>query len=245
MKKSKNGLLPIEKDLSSSKGFGILSDDEELDEEIIDLEEIVEMGFQERSKWERIDLEEEILDADGDLDLSDFEAEGHGGRDNGVLRDDLLKDLALDEDLDAPGRVEEEPKPSIVGGRDKSARGRSADDLADSGSPDLEEELDLLFQEEEKDDFEKLLASNLSIPEGSGTREEPPGLQSERVPPAPLVQAVAPAARPTELPDIEGIVEQIEARLVQAVRDIVEARLPGIVQALLREEIENLKKDLS
>jgi len=45
-------------------------------------------------------------------------------------------------------------------------------------------------------------------------------------------------------PSIEDFVEQIEARLIETVQQIVESRLPDIVRTLLQEEIERVKKEL-
>ena len=244
MKKPKNGLLPKEKDLNSSKGFGILSNEEDLDDEIIDLEDIVELGFQERGKQQRIDLEENILDADGDLDLSDLDEDLYG-KDDDALEDDLLKELACDEELDSVGGVEEDSGPAVGAMKESLAEEFSLDDADEGSSRDLDEDLDLLLEEEEKDDFEKLLETEMSKPEVPEMKEKLRDPQLDQAPVTPLVQEASREANLSEPPDIEGIVDQIESRLVQAVRDIVEARLPGIVQALLREEIENLKKDLT
>jgi hypothetical protein len=45
------------------------------------------------------------------------------------------------------------------------------------------------------------------------------------------------------LPSVDGFVAQIEERLLTAVRDLVEARLPQIVRDVLKEEIERLKNE--
>ena len=42
---------------------------------------------------------------------------------------------------------------------------------------------------------------------------------------------------------LDEFVTQIEQRLLETVREIVEARLPEIVQRVIREEIERLKSD--
>lgn len=43
---------------------------------------------------------------------------------------------------------------------------------------------------------------------------------------------------------IEDLVQQIENRLIEAVQQVVEVKLPDIVRTLLREEIERVKKEL-
>ena len=45
------------------------------------------------------------------------------------------------------------------------------------------------------------------------------------------------------LPSVDGFVAQIEDRLLTAVRELVEAKLPEIVRDVLREEIERLKNE--
>lgn len=68
-----------------------------------------------------------------------------------------------------------------------------------------------------------------------------PDVDAEAVapPPAPTVAAAAGAPEPA----IEDLVRQIEMRLVEAVQQVVAARLPDIVRGLLREEIERIKKE--
>jgi hypothetical protein len=64
---------------------------------------------------------------------------------------------------------------------------------------------------------------------------------------AAVPEAPAPAIPvPEAIPDrqLEDLVVQIESKLIEAIREIVEARLPGIVETVLREEIERLKKEL-
>jgi len=244
MKKTKNGPLSKEKDLNSSKGFGKISDDEDLDGEIIDLEDIVELGFSEQGKRERIDLDQNILDADGDLDLSDLDEDLYG-KDNEALEEDLLKELAFDEELDSVGGVEEDSGPPAGAMKPGLAEGPSFDAADEVAPRDLDDDLDLLFEEEEKDDFEKLMEKELSKPEVPESKKDPHTPREEPVPVAPPVQKSALAGKPSEPPDVEGIVDQIESRLIEAVREMVEARLPSIVEAFLREEIEKLKKELA
>jgi hypothetical protein len=43
---------------------------------------------------------------------------------------------------------------------------------------------------------------------------------------------------------VDELVSRIEARLLASVREIVEARLPDVVRAVLNEEIEKIKKDM-
>lgn len=83
---------------------------------------------------------------------------------------------------------------------------------------------------------------------------EPPVAAPVFVPEIPVAAPVAqevpvpevPAPSQGAVPDrqIEELVTQIESRLIAVVRELVEARLPGIVETVLREEIERLKEDL-
>jgi len=86
----------------------------------------------------------------------------------------------------------------------------------------------------------------------------PPALVAEPVvPPAGTVEVMAPVVSEPEVPapktvspepiseaQLEDLASRIESKLLEAVREIVEARLPGIVEAVLREEIDRLKKEL-
>lgn len=244
MKKMKSGPLSKEKDLNSSKGFETISDDEDLDGDIIDLEDIVELGFPEQGKRQRIDLEENILDADGDLDLSDLDEDLYG-KDNEVLEDDLLKELAFDEAFDSTGGVEEDTGPPAGAMKPRLAVGPSLDAVGEAAPGELDDDPDLLFEVEEKDDFEKLLEKGLSKPEVPELKKDPRAPGPEPVPVAAPAQESPVEGKPSETPDVEGIVDSIESRLIEAMREMVEARLPGIVEAVLREEIEKLRKELA
>jgi len=87
----------------------------------------------------------------------------------------------------------------------------------------------------------------------------PPELVAEPVvPPVGTVEVMAPVVSEPEVPapktispepiseaQLEDLASRIESKLLEAVREIVEARLPGIVEAVLREEIDRLKKELA
>jgi hypothetical protein len=93
-------------------------------------------------------------------------------------------------------------------------------------------------------------------PEVSAPPEEPSVPEEAQpaifVPPvtAPVVEELEPEASATAVPTsvetgvpLDDFVVQIENRLVDAIREIVEARLPEIVRIVLREEIARLKSD--
>lgn len=60
----------------------------------------------------------------------------------------------------------------------------------------------------------------------------------------PVEKPVEEAAEGDPEPSIEDLVQRIETRLLEAVQQAVEARLPDIVRNLLREEIERVKKEM-
>lgn len=89
----------------------------------------------------------------------------------------------------------------------------------------------------------------------SDTTEELPEVPETPEPAAPAVAAKAPELEgpvpvaPGQLqevpiepePSLEDFMTQLEGRLLDTVRELVEARLPEIVRTVLREEIERLK----
>ena len=86
-------------------------------------------------------------------------------------------------------------------------------------------------------------APDLFADSGEGTHEEPAGEAEASIPeetalPAFSQPVEAPAATDVSLDDF---VAQIESRLLDTVREMVESRLPEIVRMVLREEIERLK----
>ena len=53
-----------------------------------------------------------------------------------------------------------------------------------------------------------------------------------------------PGERPAEVSDsLDEFIAQIESRLVDAIREVVESRLPEMVRTILKEEIERLKNE--
>jgi hypothetical protein len=87
-----------------------------------------------------------------------------------------------------------------------------------------------------------LLSSDTSeVPEDAAPTAEAEALGLEETSPPPVIEPMAaPADRDVSLDDF---VAQIESKLLDTVREVVEARLPEIVRALLREEIERMKSD--
>jgi len=75
----------------------------------------------------------------------------------------------------------------------------------------------------------------------------PPGTVEVMAPVVSEPEVLAPktvSPEPISEAQLEDLASRIESKLLEAVREIVEARLPGIVEAVLREEIDRLKKEL-
>ncbi len=199
-----------------SKGLGIDFDD--MDDEVIDLEEIVELpgGGDE----DHLDFDVELLDAESDLDLTDLDTKLSDGETDDLLSEDILKEFSFSEEEDL--------------------------------EPDMEKELGLDMKRAGGKNFETMVDFDDDILAGLGKEAEGSSLADmdfsmEPPPPkaaAPAAAKAAPVGRPPGGPSMDEVVSRIEDRLVEAVREIVEARLPEIVRDVLREEIDRLKAEL-
>lgn len=201
--------------LVSSKSFEAEFD--ELDEEIIELDdEIIELPANGVEDDEEPAFDVEILDTDRQLDLKESEGKMESEEDF-LLEDDLLKELPFFQDQPS----EAEPA--------KSAAGVQAE-------PKVEELAPELFSDTGEEVPEAPRAPEHPAPVGEA---EAPGFEET------LLAAVSqPLETPAE-PDtsLEDFMAQLESRLLDTVRELVEARLPEIVRTVLREEIERLKTD--
>lgn len=214
--------------LVSSKSFDAEFD--ELDEEIIELDdEIIELPANGSEDDEGPAFDVEILDAERQLDLKGSEGKIES-EEEFLLDDDLLKELPFFQDQptesepaksEAATRVEPEPPPSAA-----------------EAQPEPEPELDVAA-----------LAPEL-FSDTSETVPDFPAAPQVSAPAAPVTEAVMAAAvsSPREIPaepetSLEDFLTQIESRLLESVRELVEARLPEIVRVVLREEIERLQTD--
>jgi len=199
--------------LVSSKSFEAEFD--ELDDEIIELDdEIIDFPANGVEDHEEPGFDVEILDTDRQLDLKENE-EKMESEEEFLLEEDLLKELPFFQDEPAKSKPARSP-----------ARMPAEPTLA---SP-----------------AEMLL---------SDTTEELPEVPETPEPAAPAVAAKAPELEepvpvaPGQLPEVpiepepslEDFMTQLEGRLLDTVRELVEARLPEIVRTVLREEIERLK----
>jgi hypothetical protein len=238
MRKSKRSITWEEPSAgSSNKKLDAEMDD--LDEEIIDLEEIVEPRADAIEEDDELAFDVEILDAEAGLGFGDFESKVES-EDDFLLEDDLLKELPFFQDLKA------EPKPpqETVVAREKTEE--FALELL-PGSPEgaLEEaagSAQMSAVEEAKPDefaLDPLQEAREGVLEEVASGGEP--LAAEDTKPEDPSEPTAPPAEASV--SLEEFVSQIESRLVEAVREIVESRLPEIVRTALREEIERLKNN--
>jgi len=242
MKKPKRTFEWEEDDLDSSNKGGIDLEDM-LDEEVIDLEEIVELPDGADDDEDQMNLDVELLDAEPDLDMGDLDSKLAGGDDD-HLGDDLLKEFSLGGDSRSDSK--KGGNPGILG-KDMDEDLLKDFSFADSDS-DTDEKLfgmEMNSSKEESakgddDDFEALMRM------GDALFSEP--AREATVATVAAAGAVAGAvagagSAQIESSSLDALVSQIENRLTEVVREVVEEKLPGIVQTMLREEIDRLKKE--
>ena len=253
MKKSKRSFDLEEKEPASSKDAGIGFDLDDEEDEILDLEDIFELPDEESEDDDGLDVE--ILDAD--LDESDektpFDEEDAFGKDfmKGSASDgkrekpapargakpapkepeeDILKDLSFLEDLesesDSPKKGDEEEDLLKGLSFDEPKSGAAKDDDLSGGIIDAA-------------DLEALLS------EIDDAKPAAPAAAEPAAPVAPPKPAVSAPAVDLGASALDDFVAQIEAKLVDTVREMVESRLPEIVRTVLREEIEKLKDEMN
>jgi len=201
----------------------------------IELEESPPSSSQDFSA-ELDELDEEIIDLEEVIDpLSDevegdepaFDAEILDAEQSLDLKDlgskiDAEEDLLLEDDLmkELPFFQNEKAEPEVT-------------PTAESAGEKLDEsDLDLFIGKTTAafDEAEPLL----------------PGEAEPKVSTPSMESSVAPAAESAAAlsASLDDFIAQIENKLIEAARDIVESRLPEIVRTVLREEIEKLKADL-
>ena len=186
------------------------------DDEVIDLEDIIEMPDSPIDEDEDLDLDVEMLDVDSDREPLPRTAV------QPPVEEELQGLGPEEEDLSElmEGEPEEDEllfEPAAPGGLEKPSTGRSEP---------------LLFDDEE--------ASLLAEAEDAISGE-------------PVATAAAPAKVPAgaSIPYdadfsqmAEQLIGQLESRLQEHIRLVVESKLPDIVKLIIYEEIEKLKKEL-
>lgn len=232
----------------------------DLDEdEIIDLEDVIELPDRAR-EVEELNLDVELLDAEPDLDdAGDLYAAKSFEREKGpVFGDDLLKGFALAEEES----LQVDPLAGIGGGFESLPKAPEV--------PSREPGDDALFGDESAGTrkHEPIIGSESAFPEEGGlltsdmpftgdleatkkaSFESALPQEPERIERAPFVGEAGsddPAVKAEVLdqaPSMDEFVSRIESRLLAAVREIVESKLPEIVKSVLQEEIDRLKKEL-
>lgn len=245
MKKPKRSFELEEKELDYSNDLGIELDEELDDDEIIDLEDIVELP--EGAEAEDLSLDVELLDVDSDLDLSDLDGKLKGSGGDDILDEDFLKDFSFGESEEKPA---EEPPPApppkedtggILGqdSVDDLLKGFSFDEEPSSGTDSASSRTEAVQTDSKEDEFDSLGELDTEL-----FAEPQKPVDPELTPVRPKAAPVAAplAAQPASV-ELDGFVSQIEAKLVETIREMVESRLPDIVRSVLREEIEKLKRE--
>lgn len=213
MKKLKRSDGWEESPLVSSKSFEAEFD--ELDEEIIELDdEIIELPANGVEDHEELGFDVEILDTDRQLDLKENEGKMES-EEEFLLEEDLLKELPFFQDQPT------EPEPA------KRAAGTQAE-------PEPAEPAAALFSDTTEEIPE---VPEVPEPAAPAAAVEAPGFVEPI--PAAFSQPQETPAEPA--PSLDDFMTQLESRLLDTVRELVEARLPEIVRTVLREEIERLK----
>jgi hypothetical protein len=238
MRKSKRSII-WEEPPSGSSNRKLDAKIDDLDEEIIDLEEIVGPHAEALEEEDELAFDVEILDAETDHGFGSFESKFES-EEEFLLEDDLLKELPFFQELKAEAKP-----PQETGIAREKAEEFALELLVGSAEGALEEpagSAEASAPEAMKPDE---IAFGSMLETGEDVLEEAAGggelLAAEDAKPEDHTEPITPPAEASV--SLDGFVAQIESRLVDAVREIVESRLPEIVRTVLREEIERLKND--
>jgi hypothetical protein len=178
------------------------------------------------------DPEEEIIDLEEIVEPHDESIEA----DHELAFDAMILDAEVGPDpREARGQLEAEE--DLFLNDDFLKEFNLLDDAKEEPEPTQSAEI----SEDQHDD----LALGLLLGEREGILDddkgkEEPSPSEEIVPEQSALSVETPAEAAVSL---DEFVTQIEQRLLEIVREIVEARLPEIVQRVIREEIERLKSD--
>ncbi len=178
---------------------------------------------------EIIDLEEvvEPIPEETESDEQPFDAEILDAEQSLDLKDlgskmDSEEEFLLEDDLmkELPFFQDEKAQPQVA------QKVESAEEKVD------ESDLDLFL--------DKIKAAHGEakplIPEEAEQQVSTPSIEAAAMPPAESAAALSGS--------LDDFIAQIETKLIDAAREIVESRLPEVVRTVLREEIERLKADL-
>ncbi len=233
-------------------------DMEDLDEDIIDLEDIIEMPAGSIDEDEDLDLDVEILDAEPDLDFDMLEKDAAGAaklskeppmkdfspKPSTEAQDDLVKsfdgDLDDDEDLFETLMADETGKKPEPVKKEEKPKAASSDELLDQSLLD-----ELLAEEAMSQQSKAPSAVSAELKERAAAEKVPP----PKIEPQAPMEIPKPATT-AKLDDpmigeyIDELIAHMGTRLIENVRQMVEARLPEVVREVIREEIEKIKKEM-
>ena len=190
------------------------AEDTGFDLDVPEEEEIIELE-------DILELEEEAPDTDAKVPEPALE--------QSELSELDLKDLELEFDPDEEDFLEEDLPSEFSFDEEKASDDNLDFDLKEMESSEPAEEVDL------PEELEEVTLS--AMEEESET--ESPAPQELAIP-----ESAAAAEEAGSKPSIEDFVAQIEDRLLEAVEQIVESKLPDIVRTVLREEIDRLQLEL-
>lgn len=242
-------------------------DMEDLDEDIIDLEDIIEMPAGSIDEDEDLDLDVEILDAEPDLDFDMLEKDAAGAaklskeppmedfspKPSTGAQDDLVKsfdgDLDDDEDLFETLMAEETGKKPEPVKKEEKPKAADSNELLDQSL------LDELLAEEAMSQQSKAPSAVSAELKGRAAAEKVAEKSAAEAVPPPQIEPQTPVEIPkpattAKLDDpmigeyIDELIAHMGTRLIENVRQMVEARLPEVVREVIREEIEKIKKEM-
>ncbi len=196
----------------------------EPEEDEIDSPQIIGIGLDD-------DLEDDdIIDLDDIVDLEDELLDDEDQADLEVELLDAEPDLG---DIDSPL---DEGSDDVL---DNDILKELAFSEGESSTEDSEEELDF-GDESQNDNLDELLRFNADVVGDDDKRLEAKDLIFDE----PEISAVSESASAASEAVLDAAVSRMEERLAQTIREIIDARLPGIVRSILQEEIQRLKDEM-
>ncbi len=182
------------------------------------------------------ELDEEIIDLEEVIEPLSDETESDGQPfDAEILDADQsldLKDLGSKVDSDEEFLLEDDLMKELPFFQDEKAQPEVTLKAESAGEKVDESDLDLFLDKIKVAQGE----SETSIPEEAEPQASTPSIRTAAVPASESAAALSAS--------LDDFIAQIEGRLIDAAREIVDSKLPDVVRTVLREEIEKLKADL-
>jgi len=220
------------------------------DDDVIDLEDIIEMPDSPIDEDEDLDLDVEIFDVDSDLEPGTEKAAKPQVKEQpqglSSEAEDLIKSFG-----DEPDEEEALFEQPASRGPEKPPSGGGEPQVFDEDEELLlDESMDKPAVHEGTAGLKAEDAAELTVTEETLADElEPEALLSDESPataPSPAVGSAS--ARIPSSADLsqaaEELVAQIESRLHDHIRVMVESKLPEIVRSIISEEVEKLRKEI-